>query len=169
MSLRPYRVRDLTGHRVARLTALEYAGNDKQGNALWRCSCDCGRTSLVRSYALRVGRIKSCGCWESRRERRKHGQAAPQSPEYKAWSSAVQRCTNPRHPSYRNYGGRGVRICEEWRRSFVAFFNHMGPRPPGLTLDRIDNDGHYEPGNCRWTTYTEQIRNRRKLRRRAPA
>lgn len=83
-------------------------------------------------------------------------------PEYTAWCSAKQRCTNPRNPAWRDYGGRGIRMTPEWVDSFAAFIAHIGPKPsPEYTLDRIDNDGHYEPGNVRWTTRKEQTRNRR--------
>lgn len=85
---------------------------------------------------------------------------------YKRWKSIKQRCTNPKNPSYKNYGGRGITMCAEWAASFERFFADVGECPgPGLSLDRIDNDGNYEPGNVRWATNSEQMRNRRPLRR----
>jgi hypothetical protein len=80
-------------------------------------------------------------------------------PVYKVWEAMIQRCTNPRNKSYPNYGGRGIRVCQSWRDDFLAFYRDMGPRPDGLTLDRIDVNGDYEPGNCRWATYKEQRAN----------
>lgn len=83
--------------------------------------------------------------------------------EYAAWGAMIQRCTNPRHPRWKYYGARGITVCARWRQSFDAFLADMGRKPhPSLTLDRRNNDGHYEPGNCRWATWTEQRANRRK-------
>jgi hypothetical protein len=95
-----------------------------------------------------------------------HGRILPKHgmhrhPVYKVWEAMIQRCTNPRNKSYPNYGGRGITVCEAWRSDFAAFYRDMGPRPDGLTLERLDVDGNYEPSNCCWATYSEQNANRR--------
>lgn len=97
-----------------------------------------------------------------RNGRYKHGMKG--TPEWKAWVNARRRCTDPNHPDWRNYGGRGITMCAAWRLSFAEFYEHIGPRPPGLTLDRINNNAGYRPGNVRWATRAEQTANRRQQR-----
>lgn len=121
-----------------------------------QCRCECGTERDVFIGALRTGQSVSCGC----HQHRTHGMSA--SPEHRLWRAIIQRCHNPRNTEYRNYGGRGIRVCDEWRNSFERFFADVGPKPsPELTFDRINNDGNYEPGNVRWATRTEQMRNTR--------
>lgn len=152
---------DLTGQRFGRLIAIDRAPNIKDNGGSWTawlCKCECGAVVTVRTGCLRRGDTQSCGCLRSEIIT-KHGGSA--SPEYWVWHAMHQRCENPKHESYRNYGARGITVCERWR-EFADFIADMGPRPsPGHSIDRLDNDGPYEPGNCQWATKPEQGRNRR--------
>lgn len=149
------RVIDLTGQRFGRLTAISYFGGK------WDCACECGARVWVKTVNLTDGNSKSCGCLK--RElgvmKVKHGMS--HAPEYSSWESMKDRCTNENCPAYAHYGGRGIGFIDRWK-SFECFYEDLGPRPgPGYSLDRIDVNGNYEPGNCRWATTKEQQRNRR--------
>lgn len=156
---------NLAGHRFGRWVVVSFSS--KQGpNAYWNCRCDCGTTELVCAGNLRAGRSTSCGCHRAEQVRnrsRTHGQAGRknQTKEYRTWAGMIQRCTNRTRGSWRRYGGRGIRVCDRWN-YFENFLADMGPAPsPKHSLDRHpNNDGNYEPGNCRWATASEQARNK---------
>ena len=160
----PMPLNDLTGSKFGRLTVIERAANGSKGSR-WRCVCDCGGERIVAASNLRTGSVKSCGCWRRERSRknRTHGESGSgttiKSKEYRAWNGARNRCNNPRDRNFKNYGGRGVKFLYA---SFEAFLADLGRSTPGTTLDRIDNDGNYEPGNCRWATIEEQNANKRR-------
>lgn len=140
------------------------------GRAMATCLCDCGVLKSCELSNLRLGKIVSCGC--RRRELHagmftKHGEAAPsnRSAEYRAWTAMKARCANPKVNGYARYGGRGVSVCERWLHSFDNFLEDVGRKPtPEHSLDRKNNDGNYEPGNCRWATRIEQANNGRRSR-----
>lgn len=157
---------DLTGQPFGRLTVTSRGPNGKHGEVRWHCRCTCGNETLVYAGNLRSGDTRSCGCLSREllvTRSTTHGAArvGAETPEYHAWHAMFQRCTNPHHASWEDYGGRGVTVCERWQ-SFENFIADMGPRPsPKHSLDRTNNDGNYEPSNCRWATWNEQARNRR--------
>lgn len=160
---------DLTGRQFGRLVAQWPAGRGHlrgYGNHIhWLCLCNCGNLRIAIAGDLRSGNAISCGC-----ARIKHGHAIGQypgqnSPTYRTWLHMLDRCSNSRHSKWKYYGGRGIVVCERWH-SFENFLADMGLRSVGLSLDRINNDGNYEPNNCRWSTRSEQMRNSRPRMRR---
>lgn len=165
---------DLQGRTFGRLTVMRKAASDRFGHVRWECSCSCGATPTVQARHLAEGLTRSCGCLRSDTSRvvnARHGQSrvGKRSAEYRIWCGMKGRCSNERGPAFKDYGGRGIRVCPEWEASFEVFFADMGPRPtPQHSLDRKDNDRGYEPGNCRWATKSEQAFNRRPKRRTTP-
>lgn len=169
--------RDRTGEKLGRLTILcEATKNPKTGRVRWHCRCDCGEEFIANGSDLYGNRTTSCGCLQRERtaaanaRRIRHGHARDNglggratSPEYRSWKAMKERCRNVNAPNYHLYGGRGISVCERWleKDGFNNFLADLGERPDGATLDRINNDGNYEPGNVRWATPKEQSNNRR--------
>ncbi len=147
------------GDRFTRWTVLGRGDRNKWGEVLWLCRCDCGTEKAISGRDLRSRNYQSCGCLRVR-----HGLVRDSRRTYESYKGMIRRCYDPDHVHYENYGGRGIGVCDRWRNDPKAFFTDMGERPEGLTLDRIDNDGHYEPSNCRWATWTVQAANKRPRR-----
>jgi len=143
---------DLTDKRFGKLTVLNIAGANKHKQRTWDCICECGNKTNVTGQHLRIGKTKSCGCGQTKI---KHGMAG--TPIYKVWSAMIQRTTNIKNTSYKDYGGRGITVCDEWLK-FEKFYNDMGDSS-GLTLDRKNNNKGYYKDNCRWATRKEQANN----------
>jgi hypothetical protein len=156
-------IKDLRGKRYGYLIVVKYHGQNKHHRACWECRCDCGNVIIASAPHLDVGDTKSCGC---RKGTLVHGHSRQygNSRTYTTWLSMRQRCLNPNNIGYADYGGRGITICQEWIDSFEAFLRDMKERPEGMTLDRINVNGDYEPGNCRWATPKQQRANQRKRR-----
>lgn len=171
----PKNLKDITGRRIGRLTALRPAGSDENGRYLWLCRCECGTEKALPVQSLAPGgNTKSCGCLRAENNRKrpvrpstnvKHGESSygkgARTPEYNSWLAMRQRCLDERHSTYANYGAKGIRVCDRWANSFEAFLEDMGRKPSkGATIDRIDVCGHYEPSNCRWASMTQQQNNK---------
>lgn len=162
---------ELIGKRFGRLTVLEVSTPkiypSGRVTPRYTCECECGNKKIVTRDCLIKDKTKSCGCLfkETRLQFLTHGHSSShgiQTPTYKSWGSMLQRCLNPNNPAYYNYGGRGIRVCEQWR-VFANFLKDMGEKPSAdFSIERKDNDGNYEPGNCKWSTRVEQNTNQRR-------
>ncbi len=161
---------DLRGQKFNRLTAIRPTiQRAADGGIIWECQCDCGNTAFIKARDIKSGNVKSCGCLVVDNGRRvglngaariTHGMTNTRL--YHIRTNMIQRCTNSKNNNYKHYGGRGVKICEEWRNSFEAFYEWAMSNgyADNLTIDREDNDGDYEPGNCRWVTNKENNNNK---------
>lgn len=168
--------KNMQGLRFGRLLVIGLSPERRRGQLCWLCHCDCGKEIVAVGGDLRGGNTKSCGCYRIERGRAhgaqirlRHGEArtGKETPEYRIWASMLSRCENLNHKLYPDYGARGIKVCNRWH-IFENFLADIGRRPPGVigkrpiyTIDRIDNDGDYEPGNVRWATWEQQNNNQR--------
>lgn len=165
---------DLTGKIFGSWYVRRYAGKAEDGSSLWECRCyGCFTIRIVRSQSLTRGDSKSCGCSYVTHGLTRGPKGSDKPTEYKSWSHAKARCHNPNNQAYADYGGRGIVMCSGWRTDYASFYNDLGPKPKGKSLDRLNNDGNYSCGhcseclengwllNCAWKTPKEQNRHRR--------
>jgi hypothetical protein len=156
---------NLIGKTFGRLTVIEKT--DKRGSSgavFWRCLCECGKTKDVSSSCLKGNQTKSCGCLflevSAAKGKAKHKHGMTGTSTYRSWGGMKQRCYNTNDKKYMIYGGRGIFVCQSWKNSFESFYNDMGEAPDGMSIDRIDVNGNYEPSNCQWATQKQQQNNR---------
>jgi hypothetical protein len=160
--LRPRTTIDITGQRFGKLTVIKPSEERRNREVIWQCQCDCGNISYVRSACLRRGTTTSCGCLRPAPHGHAYDRDGVRSSEYRSWEAMKRRCYSPKHVHYKNYGGRGIQVYDEWRKSFQSFLDHVGMKPgPEYSIERIENEGNYEPGNVKWATPKEQAANRR--------
>lgn len=155
--------RDLTGQKFGKLTVVSFSHNDKGGRAFWLFKCDCGNEKTIAGYHVANGAVVSCGC-HRKMLNYKHGgnMNGKRTQDYMMWQNMIARCNRKTHPEYPRYGGRGIKVFDEWQKDFILFCEYIGARPSEkYEIDRIDNNGNYEPGNVRWATKSVNTQNRR--------
>lgn len=163
-----YRKIDLAGQRIGRLLVIEETTKDKYSHTRWLCKCDCGNTTLFTTSDLCRGKVKSCGCYRNERigeSNRTHG--ASRTRLYDVWLTMIARCNKPNSTAYKNYGGRGIKVCDEWLKDFASFKEWAGKSGyrENLTIERKDVNGNYSPDNCTWITRADQQKNTRRTHR----
>ena len=158
---------DLTSQRFGRLVVAEKSHTDSNKKVVWKCVCECGNIAFVRTHDLITGHTQSCGCFQremTSKASKRHGMRHTKI--YHTWLDMKDRCFNERNKRFFDWGGRGITVCDEWKNSFQAFYDHVSQLPhfgeEGYSIDRINNDENYEPGNVRWATVKEQNNNKRK-------
>ena len=159
------KIKNIAGQKFGRLLVLSFAGSNSDHKAQWNCLCDCGNNAIVSGKHMRKGNTVSCGCVKHETDHSRflsHGESS--SIEYKTWLSMKRRCYRINSKDYKYYGGRGITMSDEWKNNFMQFLSDMGRRPKGLTIERINNELGYSKENCKWATWSDQVKNRRNLK-----